>query len=302
MELNCKMHKDPINVKKSDYQAAVRNYVELSDVLDLELLLLKTDTSNFSKAELEDKIQDVKKHFEKFLVCRKKLILILGYAFEKFLSRKEDVCEEIKNLLSEEIASNLISRRVIERYCLAGWKKRTKPNKPRENDNLSFSKTTPKVAPIINQAKGENISVEVKESSFSDRDQYDSPQEDERKSKLRSSCGSGNHVHSCTKCEIKDSRIADLCAEIAGMTAQTTNLRKQITTLTDRLKTKETSAASNGEIFTFSYPIIFEDLRFQMEQIFRKTNGKGNVWLNGRLDINTMKIVELSVDTAQTKA
>lgn len=290
------MDKSPTDEENRNLGLSAR-VLEPSDVLDLELAILKSDTP-ISKDELEDIIRDVKTHFKKFLICRKKLVLKLGYAFEKSLSRKEDICEEIKNVLSEEITSSLISRRDIERYCLYEWKKKTKPIKGRENDNLSFSKTTTKVAPLINQAKGENISVEAEESSFSARVQCDSPQEDERKSKLTSPHGSDSVVHSCAECEIKDSRIADLCAEIAGMTTQTTHLQQQIMTLTDRLKTRETSAASKSEIFTFSYPILFEELRLQMEQIFRKNNGKGNVWLHGRLDINTMKIVEFTVDAA----
>ena len=66
------MNKDSIHGKKSSNILTVRNDIELSDVLDLELMLLRTDSSNLSKAELEDKIRDVKKHFKQFLVCRKK--------------------------------------------------------------------------------------------------------------------------------------------------------------------------------------------------------------------------------------
>jgi hypothetical protein len=268
-------------------------------VLDLELASLKTDSSNFSKAELEDKIRDVKNHFKKFLICRKKLVLILGYAFEKSLSRKDDVCEEIKNLLSEEIASNLISTRVIERYCLDGWKKRTKPNRPRENDNLSFSNITANVA-SLNQAMGQSIAFDD-ESLNSNGGQPDSPQGNAGKVKQRSFDKNNSTIHSFSECKIKDSRITELSTEVAGKTTLATNLQQEIMSLTAQLKARASLTEDKNKIVTLSYPFPFEDLRLQVQQIFRKTGGTGNVWLNEKLDMKTMKIIEFTLDIAETK-
>lgn len=101
------------------------------DWLEAEVLMLGNVKSNLSKDELDDTIQSVKAHFKGFLISREKLVKILGYAYEKFLSRKEDICEEIKNTLAEEIACHLISNRDIERYCFDEWKKRQNPRKAR---------------------------------------------------------------------------------------------------------------------------------------------------------------------------
>src|SRR5690242_12359737 len=87
-------------------------------------------------SELDVIIEQVKKEFKSMLVKRKELILKLGKAYEKVVSNPESVCEEIKNVLQEEIAEKIISSRDVERYCPAEWKKKTKP----KNDSLSISK------------------------------------------------------------------------------------------------------------------------------------------------------------------
>ena len=103
--------------------------------LEIEYHLLKNSTFRFSRAEVEDTIRHIKEHFKVFLITPEKLIGILGYAYEKFLSNRQDICTEIKKALAEEITVHLISKRQIERYCLSEWKKKTKPKK---NDKLSF--------------------------------------------------------------------------------------------------------------------------------------------------------------------
>jgi hypothetical protein len=47
---------------------------------------------------------------------RKQLVQKLGNAFEKVVSDRESICEEIKNTLKEEIAEGIISARLIEFY------------------------------------------------------------------------------------------------------------------------------------------------------------------------------------------
>ena len=88
-----------------------------------------------NSSELDVTIAEVKEGFKYFLVRRKELIVKLGTAYEKVVADPESICEEIKNVLRDEIAQKLISSRDIERYCLDKWKKKTKPR----NDKLSFS-------------------------------------------------------------------------------------------------------------------------------------------------------------------
>jgi hypothetical protein len=91
-----------------------------------------------SKSELDAIIAEVKEEFRNFLIKRRELVITLGSAFEKVVGgNSEGICEEIKNVLSEEITQKLVSRRDIERYCPDNWKQKTKP----KNDNLSFSST-----------------------------------------------------------------------------------------------------------------------------------------------------------------
>jgi hypothetical protein len=89
------------------------------------------------QARLDLVIAEVKKEF-KILSCKRKdLITKLGNALEQSGLLEESICEEIKNILLEEIASGEISRRDIERYSLSNWKKKTRPKK-NENDKMSF--------------------------------------------------------------------------------------------------------------------------------------------------------------------
>jgi hypothetical protein len=85
--------------------------------------------------QLEFAIQHAKKELAIMLTKKKKLILNLGEAFERVVSDKESICEEIKSCLKEEIVNGLISSRLIEHYCLPEWKKKTRP----KNEKTSFS-------------------------------------------------------------------------------------------------------------------------------------------------------------------
>lgn len=84
--------------------------------------------SNFNKdSSLEEIIQQVKQEFKNFLVKRRELVLKLGNAFEKVVANPESICEEIKNVLQDEISEKVISSRNIEMYCPSKWKRKTKP-------------------------------------------------------------------------------------------------------------------------------------------------------------------------------
>ena len=69
---------------------------------------------------------------------RKDSILNLGKALEKVL-KINSICEEIKNILDDEIKQGIISRRLIEDYCLPQWKKKTRPKRKRERRNFVLS-------------------------------------------------------------------------------------------------------------------------------------------------------------------
>jgi hypothetical protein len=127
-------------------------------------------------SELDITIREVKGEFKHFLTKRKELIIKMGTAYEKVVANPESICEEIKNVLRDEIAQKLISSRDIERYCLDKWKTKTKP----KNDNLSFSKQVeekpqPKIAmttegkPVsYNEPTAYAETSTVEDSSFAD--------------------------------------------------------------------------------------------------------------------------------------
>jgi hypothetical protein len=87
--------------------------------------------------ELDIIIAEVKMEFRLFLTKRRELVLKLGNAYEKIVTDADSICEELKNVLHDEITQKIISGRDIERYCPDKWKRKTKP----QNDNLSFSIT-----------------------------------------------------------------------------------------------------------------------------------------------------------------
>jgi hypothetical protein len=88
--------------------------------------------------DLEATIREVKQEFQNLIVKKKDLVLILGRAFQKTVSKPDSICEEIKNTLKEEIAEKIITTRLIEQVCPDEWKRRTRPKMP-ENEISSFS-------------------------------------------------------------------------------------------------------------------------------------------------------------------
>jgi len=106
---------------------------------------------NTQSSQLESTIIEVKDEFRKIGAKTKHLILKLGIELERQKTVKnEDICEEIKHILTREVVEGLISKRLIELYCQEHWKKITKP-KNKENEKSSFSDEKLPVIPTIVQ-------------------------------------------------------------------------------------------------------------------------------------------------------
>jgi hypothetical protein len=101
-------------------------------------------------------IGEVKEGFRIIGFKTRDLILKLGNELIKTL-KPEDVCEKIKHILNEEIREGLILPRSIERYCLDNWKKKTKPKKPIEKDNLSLSEEKNLMPPMLVGTDGKTV-------------------------------------------------------------------------------------------------------------------------------------------------
>jgi hypothetical protein len=104
---------------------------------------------NDANSSIDAVIAYVKEEFKNILAKRKDPIIKLGEVFERKVSDRESVCEEIKNALREEIAQGLVSTRIIELHCQDKWKRKTKLKKVEKNENFSFSRQEQHVNPPI---------------------------------------------------------------------------------------------------------------------------------------------------------
>lgn len=93
----------------------------------------------------------------------------------------------------------------------------------------------------------------------------------------------------CAGCNEKGSFIEKLQNDLDLRNLEIFVLEGQVDEL------KGNSREGSETIVPFSYSLRFEELRYQLEQIFKGTDGVGNVWLNVKLDIKKKKIVELTI-------
>jgi hypothetical protein len=113
----------------------------------------KKDRSQNMDSSLDSVIGEIKNSFRAMGSKSKELILKLGNELARTI-RPEDICEEIKHILNQEIREGLISAKTIERYCLDNWKKKTKPKKQNGERQLSFPKEN---QPIMITTSGKSI-------------------------------------------------------------------------------------------------------------------------------------------------
>jgi hypothetical protein len=120
-----------------------------------------------NNSDIDSIIANVKQEFKNFLIKYEQLIITLGEAFQRIVSKPDSICREIKGTLREEIAQGLITTRVIELYCRDEWKKKTKPKKEK-NDISSFSQQGQQVASrVLVDAYGNS---EIEPAGTSDHD------------------------------------------------------------------------------------------------------------------------------------
>jgi hypothetical protein len=80
------------------------------------------------QAEFDVVLAEARKGFRNVRLAlegRKELVLMIGRAIRQYMGdivKEEETCSQVKKYLSDEIAGRLISERLIERYCLKGWK------------------------------------------------------------------------------------------------------------------------------------------------------------------------------------
>jgi hypothetical protein len=240
--------------------------------------------SNFSNgSSLDEIIQQVKQEFKSFLVKRRELVLKLGNAFEKVVANPESICEEIKNVLQDEIAEKVISSRNIEMYCPSKWKRKTKP----KNEIFSFSnKQSQENEPIAIDNDGNP----VENSPPSPNQHMDNNNNDNGKLQI------SNHCERCKilekRCEILQVKVDDY--EDALKKASPIISANQITTNDDKdtgsnsilqygKSCEKSFKYSSNKVVDFEASIQW--LTMQRYLNFTYKSGKPLiVWFNGKID------------------
>lgn len=93
-----------------------------------------------SQSAFEQGIADIKAEFKTMLIRRKELVEKLGLLCESFVKRKNVICEEIKNILADEIREHLITERLINLYCKPEWKNEEMNRNRQSSDERISSK------------------------------------------------------------------------------------------------------------------------------------------------------------------
>jgi len=227
----------------------------------------KTQTTS----EVDVIIGEVKDEFRRFSARRGDLVRKLGNAYEKVVANPESICEEIKNVLRDEIAQGLISRRDIERYCPDTWKRKTKP----KNDKLSFSITEDGAINNTNQEKNK-VLIDTTGRAISE------PQSPRSKADPESSTifDSDN--------EVSDPQIHE--GRVVGECSQCKKYERQILELMNERKLPDH--------VDFEFSMSFDDLHLHMQSIFKESGVNGSIWFHGTLDTRTGRIVDVSLGHA----
>ena len=247
--------------------------------------------SNFSNgSSLDEIIQQVKQEFKSFLIKRRELVLKLGNAFEKVVVNPESICEEIKNVLQDEIAEKVISSRNIEMYCPSKWKRKTKP----KNERISFSnKQVKENEPIAIDNDGNP----VENSPPSSNEHLDNNNNDSRKLQI------SNH---CEKCEILEKRCEILQVKVddyedALKKASPIMSADQITTTNDKDNSlnsnlpyekfdTNTSKSHSNQVLDFEASVPWITMQRHLNFIYK--SGKPlEVWFNGKIDRITGNVI-----------
>ena len=224
---------------------------------------------------IDEVIREVKKEFRTFLAKRRELIIRLGEAFEHTVSDNESICEEIKNVLREEITQKLISTRDIERYCPDKWKRKTRPKKKIDKTSISEEEkqdipellvradgsTVTEPADVTNSSSNNGDDVNNERSNFGTRCIHEGPSDIQlNEANGASSSLTSSDLQLLEQDEIKEfeTKIARLQQDLASKSDENLKLQSQVADLKSKLEL----GASNGDRFIdVQFQVPFEDLR-----------------------------------------
>lgn len=233
--------------------------------------------------ELDKVIEEVKGELRIILMKRRSLIEKLGLAFEKVVTNKESICEEIKNCLKEELALAIVSQRTIEQTCRPEWKKKTRPKLENENFSFSYHKPKEKQREIILDNHGSSVR-DIVEDSYSNSGPAVDSRQDVKGTK---------HPDNALQRLIRT--IRELAYENKKIIGEKHEIQVKLGQALELLqKQREVNQSQPQSIFDAEFSVGFRPLQDHMAQIFKSTT-KQEVWLTVKVDANKKKVVAFQV-------
>jgi hypothetical protein len=247
--------------------------------------------------DLDSIINEVRIELRSILIKRRELIEKLGFAFEKVVSNKENISEEIKNCLKEEIALGIISTRTIEQHCRPEWKKKTRPK--HENEIFSFSQSKPEEE---DQRQREiildNHGNPVQENHYNDSSQKADFRQDEKEITYQNDELLDRLHRTVKELIFENKKIRQEKDEIQikfGEALESLYVQKQ---RESELLGKQDSAADRLEqhqnVFDTEFSIDYRQLQKYMAQIYKST-AQQVVWFTAKIDANKKNVVSAQI-------
>jgi hypothetical protein len=242
---------------------------------------------------LDGIIKEVKRDFQSMLIKRKELVLKLGNAFEAAVSNPESICEEIKNIMRDEIAAKLISARNIEIYCPDKWKRKTRP----KNEKTSISciqegkhKTPSKTIAI--DAQG--IAVDEESMPVKSADDNTKVYLEGDDLEIQKHYGKSNNV-------INGEESVDITAfpQYQELLIQNNELKEALEKATQLVQANK---LHDNFTIDFEFSLSYEDVQRYVSSMLKVGGGTGNInklWFNGRLEKQTGRIIYAHMGTME---
>jgi hypothetical protein len=252
---------------------------------------------NLEIKDLDSIINEVRSEFRSILIKRRELIERLGFAFEKVVTNKDSICEEIKTCLKEEIASDIISPRTIEQHCRSEWKKKTRPK--HENEKNSFSQSKPEEE----EQRQREIIIDnhgnpMQESQYSDSSQKVDFRQDEKEITNQNNELLDRLHRTVKELIFENKKIRQEKDEIQikfGEALESLYVQKQ---RESELLGKQDSAADRLEqhqnVFDTEFSIDYRQLQKYMAQIYKST-AQQVVWFTAKIDANKKNVVSAQI-------
>ncbi|MGA9840925.1 MAG: hypothetical protein WBP64_03715 [Nitrososphaeraceae archaeon] len=258
-----------------------------------------------NNSDIDSIIANVKQEFKNFLIKYEQLIITLGEAFERIISKPESICREIKGTLREEIAQGLITTRVIELYCRDEWKKKTRPKKEK-NENLSISREEQQATPrVLVDTYGNS---EIESVAMSDADP-NNVVNCEGSTSLENLCIDACPVRKELEDAVKKStsftsageqfsdqaKVVELETKIEKLELDNSVLHIRIKELESELEARLPHNNQEDKSFDVEFQVSFEYLRQHMSLSYSKNKMVVEVVFTAKVDLANRELTEIQI-------